>query len=235
LFWGKVLSTVNKVLNMLPSASLDHNTTPFELIEKCKPDYSILHVFGCRGYVHVNRKACKSLNSHVIPCLFLGYPADYRGWRLWDPVGKQVITARDVIWDKSTMPGNSSAPVAPLMLLDFTVTPFVEGAASDMPPLAPDLTIDTELPLVVTDDAGAPVAPNMPPCIPAVPQRPVCPLTPPERPSEPRTPSPDVKDEPSTPHPFFELRSPTPAPRTPVLTYLCLNHLALLGTAPRVG
>jgi transposase InsO family protein len=36
LFWGKALSTVNKVLNMLPSASLDCNTTPFELIEKCK-------------------------------------------------------------------------------------------------------------------------------------------------------------------------------------------------------
>jgi hypothetical protein len=153
----------------------------------------------------------------VIPCLFLGYPADYRGWRLWDPVGKRVITARDVIWDKSTMPGNSSAPVAPLTLLDFTVTPDAEGAASDTPPLAPDSTINTELPLVVTDDAGAPVAPNTPLRIPAVPQRPVRPLTPPEHPSEPRTPSPDVKDEPSTPHPFFELRLPTPAPRTPVI------------------
>jgi hypothetical protein len=127
LFWGEALSTVSKVLNMLPSASLDHNTTPFELIEKCKPDYSILCVFGCRGHVHIDRKACKSLDSHVIPCLFLGYPADYRGWRLWDPVGKRVITAGDMIWDESTMPGNSSAPVAPLRLLDFTVTPDTEG------------------------------------------------------------------------------------------------------------
>jgi hypothetical protein len=113
LFWGKALSTVDKVLNMLPSASLDCNTTPFELIGKRKPGYSILCVFGCRGYVHVDRKACKSLDSHVIPCLFLGYPGDYRGWCYWDPVGKQVITARDMIWDESTMPGNSSAPVAP--------------------------------------------------------------------------------------------------------------------------
>jgi hypothetical protein len=172
---------------MLPSASLDCNTTPFELIEKRKPDYTILHVFGCCGYVHVNGKACKILDSHVIPCLFLGYPADYRGWCLWDPVGKWLIAARDVIWDKSTMPGNSSAPVAPLTLQDFTVTPDAEGDASDMLPLAPDSTIDTELPLVVPDDASA-AAPNAPLCNPAVPQRPVCPLTPPERPSEPRTP-----------------------------------------------
>jgi hypothetical protein len=103
-----------------------------------------------------------------------------------------------------------------LLLQDFTVTPDAEGTASDTLPLAPDSTIDTELPLVAPDDAGAPFAPNAPPHIPAVPQRPTHPLTPPVRPSEPRTPSPDVKDEPSTPHPIFELRSPTPAPRSPV-------------------
>jgi hypothetical protein len=59
------------------------------------------------------------------------------------------------------------------------------------------------LPLVVPDDAGAPVASNAPLHIPAVPQRPVCPLTPPECPSEPRTPSANVKEELSTPHPFL--------------------------------
>jgi transposase InsO family protein len=108
-FWAEALRTVNRVLNMLPLSALPPDTTPFEIIKKCKPDYSILHVFGCRAYAHVNRKARKLLDLHVTPCIFLGYPEDFRGWRLWDPRTKQIIISRDVIWDENSMPGNSSA------------------------------------------------------------------------------------------------------------------------------
>jgi hypothetical protein len=107
---------------MLPLSALPPDTTPFEIIEKRKPDYSILRVFGCRAYAHVDRKARKSLDSHVVPCIFLGYPEDFRGWRLWDPRAKRIIISRDVIWDENSMPGNSSAPVAPISLRELSVT-----------------------------------------------------------------------------------------------------------------
>jgi transposase InsO family protein len=49
-FRGKALATANKVLNMLPSAALPPDTTPYEIIEKRKPDYAPLRVFGCRAF-----------------------------------------------------------------------------------------------------------------------------------------------------------------------------------------
>jgi transposase InsO family protein len=79
LFWGKALATANKVLNMLPSAALPPDTTPYKVIEKRKPDYTTLQVFGCRAFAHVGKDKRKSLDSHTTPCVFLGYPEDYHG------------------------------------------------------------------------------------------------------------------------------------------------------------
>jgi hypothetical protein len=118
-FWGKVLATANKVLNVLPSAALPPDTTPYKIIEKRKPDYAPLQVFGCRAFAHVGKDKRKSLDSHTMPCVFLGYPEDYRGWKLWDPHAKRVIISRDVIWNKEEMPGNSTAPVPLLSVLGY--------------------------------------------------------------------------------------------------------------------
>jgi transposase InsO family protein len=80
--WGKALATANKVLNMLPSTALPPDTTPYKIIKKRKPDYAPLQVFGCRAFAHVGKDKHKSLDSHTMPCVFLGYPEDYRGWKL---------------------------------------------------------------------------------------------------------------------------------------------------------
>jgi hypothetical protein len=103
-----------------------------------------------------------------------------------------------VIWDKSTIPGNSSTPGAPLMLKDLSVTSEVEGAASDTVPSSSDVSDNSdifELPLITSDDSDTPVAPGAPQHVPAVPRPSARPLTPPAHPSEPKTPSPDVKGE----------------------------------------
>jgi hypothetical protein len=118
-FWGEALATANKVLNMLPSAALPPDTTPYEIIEKRKPDYAPLRVFGCRAFAHVGKDKRKSLDSHTTPCVFLGYPEDYCGWKLWDPRAKCVIILRDVIWNEEEMPGNSTVPVPLLSVLEY--------------------------------------------------------------------------------------------------------------------
>jgi hypothetical protein len=66
LFWGKALATAKKVLNMLLSAALLPDTTPYEIIERCKPDYAPLQVFGCRAFAHIGKDKHKSLDSHTV-------------------------------------------------------------------------------------------------------------------------------------------------------------------------
>jgi transposase InsO family protein len=136
-FWGEALATANKVLNMLPSAALPPDTTPYEIIKKHKPDYAPLRVFGYRAFVHVSKGKRKSLDLHTTPCVFLGYPEDYCGWKLWDPCAKQVIISHDVIWNEEEMPGNSTTPVLLLSVLEYAdqeeaPTPNPDDPASPM-------------------------------------------------------------------------------------------------------
>jgi hypothetical protein len=191
-FWGKALATANKVLNMLPSAALPPDTTPYEIIEKRKPDYAPLRVFGCRAFAHVGKDKRKSLDSHTTPCVFLGYPEDYRGWKLWDPRAKRVIISRDVIWNEEEMPGNSTAPVPLLSVLEYADQ---EEASAPNP-----------------DD---PASPMEGPDAPAHSEEPVAAAVPQPKRQASAEPAEQPVTPPRAPHPFFNLKSPTPAPQTP--------------------
>jgi hypothetical protein len=160
LFSGEVLATANKMLNMLPSAALPPDTTPYKIIEKPKPSYAPLQVFGCRTFAHVSKDKCKPLNLHTTPCVFLGYPEDYCRWKLWDPRAKRVIILRDVIWNKEEMPGNSTAPVPLLSILEYLdQEEDAEPSTSDpaKPLNAPEEPADVEQP------AKTKVPPTKPP------------------------------------------------------------------------
>jgi transposase InsO family protein len=84
-FWGEALYTYGRLLNMTPSSAIPPDTTPYEMAHKRKPDYSTLRVFGCRAWAHVRRKKRRSLEPHAKPCVFLGVPDNFKGWKLWDP------------------------------------------------------------------------------------------------------------------------------------------------------
>jgi hypothetical protein len=117
-FWGKALYTYSRLLNMIPSAAIPTGTTPFEMANKHKPDYSMLHVFGCRTWAHVRCKKRRSLEPHTKPCIFLGIPDDFKGWKLWDPSAQGgcggVIMSRDIIWNESEFPGLSKEAHNPI-------------------------------------------------------------------------------------------------------------------------
>jgi transposase InsO family protein len=191
-FWGKALATANKVLNMLPSTALPPDTTPYEIIEKCKPDYAPLRVFGCRTFAHVGKDKRKSLDSHTTPCVFLGYPEDYCGWKLWDPRAKRVIILQDVIWNKEEMPGNSTVPVPLLSVLEYA---YQEEASTPNP-----------------DDPASPVGG---PDAPAHSEEPAAAAAPQPKRQTSAEPAEQPVTPPHAPHLFFNLKLPTPAPQTP--------------------
>jgi hypothetical protein len=116
-FWGEALQTANFLLNIALSRSVAVGKTPFELWHGRKPDYSILRVFGCRAYAHIGRDKRKSLESKTLPCLFLGYPEDYKGWKLYDPRAQRIVISRDIIWNEEEFPGTSRAVVPHLSVL----------------------------------------------------------------------------------------------------------------------
>jgi hypothetical protein len=113
------------------------------------------------------------------------------------------------------MPGNSSASVAPILLCEFSVTANQEETPKQPSVHFNNLDSNSDNPLVPLDNTPVVGAPVEPPAVPGVPLAPQQSLMPPARSLTPETPTPSVKREESSPHPYFGLRSPTPVRRTP--------------------
>lgn len=62
-------------------------------------DYDHLRVFDCNAYNHIKDG---KLKPTTIKCIFLGYPEDIKGYKLWlDKLGKQkYFFNRDVVFNK---------------------------------------------------------------------------------------------------------------------------------------
>ena len=59
--------------------------------------------------MHVQKDKCKALQPKSEHCIFLGYPLDYRGWKCYNPLTKEVVISRDVVFVELELPGAGPA------------------------------------------------------------------------------------------------------------------------------
>ncbi|KAG8485819.1 hypothetical protein CXB51_019218 [Gossypium anomalum] len=62
-------------------------------------------IFGCPAYAHVDNG---KLEPRSIKCVFLGYKAGVKGYKLWCPENRKVVISRDVVFDETAMLPNLS-------------------------------------------------------------------------------------------------------------------------------
>ncbi|KAG8474542.1 hypothetical protein CXB51_031315 [Gossypium anomalum] len=62
-------------------------------------------IFRCLAYAHVDNG---KLESRSITCVFLGYKASVKGYKLWCPENRKVVISRDVVFDETVMLPNLS-------------------------------------------------------------------------------------------------------------------------------
>jgi len=99
IFGQKTISIACYLVNRSPHTSID-SKIPEELWLDNPVNYSILRVFGCTVFAHVN-KAKLALRS--TKCIFLGYASESKGYRLWCPNSKKVIQSRDINFNENVM------------------------------------------------------------------------------------------------------------------------------------
>lgn len=96
-FWGGAVQTACYLINRSPSVPLEFEVTERVWTNK-DVSYSHLKVFGCRVFAHVPKEQRTKLDDKSVPCIFIGYGDEEFGYRLWDPVKKEVIRSRDVVF-----------------------------------------------------------------------------------------------------------------------------------------
>src|SRR5258706_12492900 len=70
-------------------------------------------MWGCTAYVHVQRDQRSSLGPHMQKCVFIGYPAGYKGWKCWDMVSKRTIITERADFDERYFPARKDAHPVP--------------------------------------------------------------------------------------------------------------------------
>jgi len=98
--WNEAVLMAAYLINRSPT-SVMKDVTPAELWFDEKPNVSNLRIFGAVAHVHCHKQFRNKMDSKSKRCYMVGY-AD-RAYRLWDPICKKVIWARDIIFDEDSI------------------------------------------------------------------------------------------------------------------------------------
>jgi hypothetical protein len=98
-FWAEAVSMTYYLMNRSPTTFIECKTS--EEVWSGKPaDYSNLKVFSCPAYFYVNER---KLDARANKCIFVGYPMNVKGYKLWYPNLLKFLILRDITFDESAM------------------------------------------------------------------------------------------------------------------------------------
>ena len=106
-FWAEAVATAVFLRNSSPTSYLKE-VTPYQCWFREKPDVSNLRVFGCKALVHIPEQKRKKLDKKSMECIFVGYPYNSKGYKLYNPETKQMLRSRDVIFLEDTFESDLS-------------------------------------------------------------------------------------------------------------------------------
>jgi len=71
-YWDDAFQTACFSINRLPTPLLK-NSSPYEILFKTSPDYSLLHNFGCAYWPNLRPYNTHKLQPRLAQCVFIGY------------------------------------------------------------------------------------------------------------------------------------------------------------------
>ena len=105
-FWAEAINTAVYLKNRCPTKQLVFQT-PFEVLHGYKPDVSHFKVFGCTAFAHIPKANRRKLDAKSIKCVFIGYCADHKAYKLFDPSSHKLFASRDVLFHEQADKSNT--------------------------------------------------------------------------------------------------------------------------------
>jgi hypothetical protein len=124
-FWAEAIDTANKIRNRLPTRSLPNNISPHEAWFGVTPPTDHFREFGCLAFARISDKVLprgNKISPRSIECCFLGYVGN-KIYRLWNPITKQIVISRDVVFQEDHFLDRSHFVNIPQSTIAFQ-TPF---------------------------------------------------------------------------------------------------------------
>ncbi|RVW53763.1 Retrovirus-related Pol polyprotein from transposon TNT 1-94 [Vitis vinifera] len=101
LLWAETVSTSVYLLNKLPTKSVQ-SKIPIKAWPDVIPSVKHLKVFGSLCYLHVPSIKRGKLNERAKKCVFVGYAAESRGYRIYSLSRMKIVISRDVHFDENS-------------------------------------------------------------------------------------------------------------------------------------
>lgn len=102
-YWGDCVLTAVFLINRLPTPLLN-NKSPFQVLTHQQLNSKDLRVFCCLVYNPISPKNRHKFQPRDKPCVFLDYPAGYKGYKLLDSKTETVLTSRNVVFHEDIFP-----------------------------------------------------------------------------------------------------------------------------------
>ena len=147
-YWGDCVLCAVHIINRLPTAALNFQT-PYETLYNELPSYDQLRTFDCLALATNPNRDTDKFSPRGIPCVFLGYPSNQKGFKLLNLMIQKVFVSRDVtfhehifpfiIFPTPSTPPSPSISINPLILPDDSVSTSLPSS----PALVSSLVITT--------------------------------------------------------------------------------------------
>lgn len=90
------------IINRLPTKVLNIHS-PFQLIYSQMPSYRNFRTFGSQVYPYLGDYLAYKLSPRSIPCIFLRYYSQYKGYKCLDPSTSQVYITCHARFDEASL------------------------------------------------------------------------------------------------------------------------------------
>jgi len=95
--WAEAIATAVYLSNLSPTKAV-MDRTPYEAWFGTKPNVSHLKIFGCITYTKIPVQNLQKLDNRAQKGIFVGYCADSKACRLYDPLTGKIVISRGIIF-----------------------------------------------------------------------------------------------------------------------------------------